>query len=260
MKQQTLSKILNKDGSIKFKFLNTKYAQKYLTLEELNYLNSCPGGSLHEKYNYLTKDIQKNTQISSQISSQIPQKEPEQKIEISPYYYQSEQFDSAQELAFWIYHRDHKHAIRRNYKKLFYFYKRKKRYIIPDFILDKKLIEVKGDNFKKGLEWNKLWPYEEKVLKKHNVAILWHDDIKPFLYYIRGKYGAKYLKSFKQKTCRDYKRKIIPVDTVEDAFPYRNDNVKFSYTCKKCGRKVITTYFILDHFKDYLCKKCRKAN
>jgi hypothetical protein len=250
MKQQLLSKLINEDGSIKFKFLNPKYVQKYLTPEELEYLKSCPGNTLQEKYNYLNNKV-----IIEHQDNSIPN----QKLQNEHcYHYQGEQFDSSWQLAFWIYHKDHNHTIGHNCKKIFYYYKGKKRWVVPDFVLDRKLITIKGDNFREGLKWNKLWPHEEKALKRHKVIIIWHEDIKPFLYYVRGKYGVNYLKSFRRKTYKDYKRKIIPVNTVEEAFPYRNDNVRFSFICKKCGEKVATTYFILDHFKDFLCKRCRK--
>lgn len=56
------------------------------------------------------------------------------------------------------------------------------------------------------------------------------------------------------------KRKIIEIINYdfESLFRYRNDNVKFHFICKECGKDVVTSYTTISHTKDWLCKACRK--
>ena len=58
------------------------------------------------------------------------------------------------------------------------------------------------------------------------------------------------------------KRKIIEVINYDfdSLFRYRNDNVKFHFICKECGKDVVTSYTTISHTKDWLCKSCRKKH
>jgi formylmethanofuran dehydrogenase subunit E len=137
--------------------------------------------------------------------------------------------------------------------------KGQKRWIIPDFIIDEQVVEVKGDHFKDGSSWLKEFINKEKVLLKNNVKILYYNDIKPYLQYIRQKYGEKYLQQFRKKTKDDFKRKIIEIQNVDEIFHLRNEHkIKVSYSCKKCSERVITSVTNIIKHPDMLCKTCRK--
>ena len=82
------------------------------------------------------------------------------------------------------------------------------------------------------------------------------DSVKPSFKYIYNKYGKNYLKKFK---IEKPKRKVIEYPC-SDFQKYKHKNVKFHYKCKECGIDVYTTWFLIDHHKDELCKHCRKLS
>ena len=57
MKNIILSKILNKDGTLVWKFSRADLVQKYFTKEELDFLQMCFGDTLSEKYYCLAHNI-----------------------------------------------------------------------------------------------------------------------------------------------------------------------------------------------------------
>lgn len=168
------------------------------------------------------------------------------------YIYQNERFDSSWEVAYWIWCKDNKKDIKRNTKK----YKLPSgRYIIPDFIVDGRLVEIKGDHLKKLSTWEE----NSEFYLRNDVRVLFYKDIKPILNYIYKKYGKNYLTQFKQKGYGDFKRKIIELDEhKEDIEKYKNKNIKIHYKCSKCDSDVFTSYRIALQFNDHLCKRCRK--
>lgn len=166
------------------------------------------------------------------------------------YRYKGEVFDSSWELAYWIYCIDHNIDIHRNTVpnkrsdgKDIYF----------DFISNGKYIEIKGDH----LQNQEDWPIRLDAYIKYNVKVIMRKDIEDILKYIYHKYGKNYLNSFKDKKASDFKRDIIEAD-IPDLEKYKNKNVRFHYKCNECGKDVFTTYHILTHFNDGLCKQCRK--
>jgi hypothetical protein len=108
------------------------------------------------------------------------------------YKYEDEIFDSSWELAFWIYCKDFNIKITRN--KIAYDLDNGHR-CIPDFIIDKKLYEIKGDHLKREPNW----PFKDEFYKKHDVKVLFYKEIQPYLNYITTTYGRNYLKQFKIK-------------------------------------------------------------
>ena len=160
--------------------------------------------------------------------------------------------DSSWEVAYWIWCKDNKKDIKRNTKK----YKLPSgRYIIPDFIVDGRLVEIKGDHLKKLSTWEE----NSEFYLRNDVRVLFYKDIKPILNYIYKKYGKNYLTQFKQKGYGDFKRKIIELDEhKEDIEKYKNKNIKIHYKCSKCNSDVFTSYRIALQFNDHLCKRCRK--
>lgn len=81
------------------------------------------------------------------------------------------------------------------------------------------------------------------------------DTYRKWVYHNKGK---NYFKQFKLKQYKDFKRKILEYTGPEDAYEYRNHNLRFHYICKECGVDVFPTYHIATHFNDMLCKHCRK--
>ena len=66
---------------------------------------------------------------------------------VSHYYFDGVSFDSLPELAVWVYCQDHNISITRLPTKFEYTYNGKQRYYFPDFEIDGKLVEIKGDCF-----------------------------------------------------------------------------------------------------------------
>lgn len=81
------------------------------------------------------------------------------------------------------------------------------------------------------------------------------DSVNSFKH-VYSKYGRNYLKGFLEK--KPIKRPIIEYPT-ENFERLKNRNVKFHYICKNCGREVYTTWYLINHFNDNLCKYCRKS-
>lgn len=121
------------------------------------------------------------------------------------YFYENTHFDSSWELAFYIWLKD-------NHREFLYHPKLTMDYIddyginrvyYPDFLVEGKFYEVKGDQFfdEKGEPFNQYtgeyWRNKYNLLIQNNVIILKMDDIKFYLKYIKDKYGKNYLKSFK---------------------------------------------------------------
>lgn len=78
---------------------------------------------------------------------------------------------------------------------------------MPDFKIDGKLIELKGDHFiKADRTWQCPWDHSQDTLyeAKHQCAIrndvdVWtKKDYMKFIDYVEQKYGGGYLKSFKK--------------------------------------------------------------
>jgi len=166
--------------------------------------------------------------------------------------YKGEVFDSSWELAYWIYCEDNNIDIHRN-KTPHKLSNGKNVYF--DFISNGRYIEIKGDYLKNQEDWNcKLESYV-----KYDVKVLFEKDIVPILKYIYNRYGKEYLNKFRDKKKTDFKRKIIEVDnlTLDELSKYKNKNVRFHYICKQCKKDVYTTWHLLEHFNDNLCKYCR---
>ena len=125
------------------------------------------------------------------------------------YIYDSIKFDSAPELAFYIWLKDNN--IEFEYQpnvNLTYIYKNKKHNVLPDFKVENKLYEIKGDHFIKDdgtwqCPYNHLADdvYEAKhqCLIKNNVIILTSKDYIKYINYIIQKYGKMFLQQCKQK-------------------------------------------------------------
>ena len=95
--------------------------------------------------------------------------------------------DSSWELAYVIYCLDHDIDIQRNTKKRFYEYKGKKRIYIPDFIVDGKLIEIKGYKTEQWLA---------KIKDNPDITVLYEKDLSEVLFYVKEKYGNNFIELY----------------------------------------------------------------
>lgn len=121
------------------------------------------------------------------------------------YEYNNETFDSSWELAFYIYYKDYGLNIARNKTKFFiYSYNGKDYKYFPDFLIQNRIFEIKGQHFfnESGQMIN---PFnssdnarvaeKQKCIEQNNVILL--KDCSKYLNYINEKYGKNFLKSFR---------------------------------------------------------------
>lgn len=125
------------------------------------------------------------------------------------YIYNEINFDSSWEIAYYIWLSDNN--IKFEYQPdilIKYKYKGKTYTYSPDFKVNDKLIEIKGDQYFNKNGTRMICPYDHtldgkfnakfKCMLKNNVYILRYNDIKQYLYYINNKYGIMYLQNFKR--------------------------------------------------------------
>ena len=98
--------------------------------------------------------------------------------------------DSSWELAFLVYHLDFDKTIARCTEVRTYYWEGKLRRYYPDFVVDDKIIEIKGY---KTPQW------EAKLAAHPDIVSLYADDIKPYLEYVISKYGKDFIKLYEIK-------------------------------------------------------------
>lgn len=127
------------------------------------------------------------------------------------YQYKSLFFDSSWELAFYIYHIDKCHKIKHEPCNFSYTYNKQDHYYFPDFKVNNKYYEIKGEQFieryKNGKIKTLVCPFDNslngiynakyKCMKKHNVTIIDGYKIQKYLEYVINKYGEDYLDQFR---------------------------------------------------------------
>ena len=175
------------------------------------------------------------------------------------YVFENIRFDSSWELAYFIYMRDNNYNIKRNKEKFFKYFDNKNisHKYFPDFIVDGNYVEIKSSYIMDGEDWT----YKKAIIEVNNITLISDDEIKKYFKYVYNKYGKNYLKQFKVKTDKDFKRQIIEVkqlSEVDDLYEKRNSNVKIKYFCQNCGKVKYLSIKEFLHFKDLKCKKCRE--
>lgn len=95
--------------------------------------------------------------------------------------------DSSWELAWVIYHIDHNVVFERNTTMRQYEWNGETKIYIPDFIVDGKLIEIKGYKSEQWLS---------KLESNKDVEVLYQQEMKPFLDYAIGKYGKDFTRLY----------------------------------------------------------------
>ena len=121
------------------------------------------------------------------------------------YRYDNYYFDSAWELALWIYAKDHNEEILREPESFEFQHNGKIFKYIPDFKYLGNLIEVKGDHFFEDQKM--INPYDRSLDEianakyqcalQHGVKFFLKKDIQKYLDYIQSQYGLTYLNNFK---------------------------------------------------------------
>ena len=98
--------------------------------------------------------------------------------------------DSSWELAYLIYHLDHGISIERCTEVRTYIWENKVRKYYPDFIVNGKIIEIKGY---KTAQW------EAKLGANPDVRVLYEKDLKIYIDYVIQKYGKNYINLYEHK-------------------------------------------------------------
>lgn len=141
-------------------------------------------------------------------------------------YYKGFYCDSTYELAFLIYCLDHNIKIERNKEFFIYFYKGKKYKYYPDFIVNNKLIEIKGYH-------SELVDIKLKSVNKP-IDILYNEDLE---------YVFEYIKNIYHKNKHQIKEL------------YDNNKPQYNYICSYCGKE-FKTYNKRNTLNVYCSRKC----
>lgn len=159
------------------------------------------------------QDKNKRKELSKKVAKTWAQKSAEEIRRIRSkahkvYEYQDELFDSSWELAVWIWAKETGKNIKHEPTCIEYEYLGAKHNYFPDFEIDGKLVEIKGDHFfnEKGemicpFDSSKNGLYEAKYLKALEVDVeFWKDkEIRPILDWVEEKYTEDFLKLFEVK-------------------------------------------------------------
>ncbi len=125
------------------------------------------------------------------------------------YYYDNIYFRSKPELCFYIYNKDQGKDIVYEPQPYFkYKCEDKEYYYKPDFLLENKLYEIKGDYFFDDAG-NLINPYDRSLdniakakqlcMEEHNVTVLKSDKYMFYVDYVKEKYGTDYIETFRYK-------------------------------------------------------------
>lgn len=97
------------------------------------------------------------------------------------YKYKGIYFDSFPELCFYLYHESIGNGVQRSKLQIPYFFEDEKHLYLPDFELDGKIIEIKGDHlFEQLLIPNTLENAKYQCMIENNVIILTSKDYKQY--------------------------------------------------------------------------------
>ena len=128
---------------------------------------------------------------------------------LKKYAYDGMNFDSAVELAIYIWCKDNGISFEYQPNIVFYYECNKTTHAYePDFLIEGKLVEVKGDHFFKedGTMQNPfdhsqdaLYEAKHQCMLNNDVEIWRHEQYDVYVKYVEEKYGKDYLKQFKNK-------------------------------------------------------------
>ncbi len=164
--------------------------------------------------------------------------------------------DSSYELAWVIYHIDHKISFKRNNKGFKYFYAGKIHKFYPDFIKDGFYYEIKGYKTKQLEAKIKQFP--------HKIKILYKTDLKKIFEYVIDTYGKNFIKLYEDKNYLKFCQECKSVICVKNksgicrkcfvkklnSFPRKTKQKPIKkYHCLTCGKSI-------EKNKTGLCKNC----
>ena len=127
------------------------------------------------------------------------------------YIYKNVKFDSSWELAFYCYNLSLNKPIKRCTKSFEYEFEGNKHSYFPDFEIEDKIFEVKGDHFlnEEGLmicpfdrDKDGLFQAKQQCGIKNNVILITRKEITPYLDYMENKYGKNWKEIFKIKKAK----------------------------------------------------------
>ena len=163
------------------------------------------------------KDVQKKSKTTHRKNfgcdypGQCPSTQRKQK---SSYFYDGKYFKNTWELSFYIWLKDSKKDFEYQPLVTFKFYDQngKMHTYQPDFKVDGKLYELKGDHFFKGNvmvnpydkthKSDHIYEAKHQCMLKNNVIIYVAADMKKYLDYVATKYGKDHLSKFKAAKSR----------------------------------------------------------
>lgn len=127
------------------------------------------------------------------------------------YVYKNIKFDSSWELAFYCYNLSLNKPVKRCTKFFEYEFEGNSHLYFPDFEIEDKIFEIKGDHFfnEEGLmicPFNRakdgLFQAKQQCGIKNNVIFITRKEITPCLYYMENKYGKNWKEIFKIKKAK----------------------------------------------------------
>ena len=137
------------------------------------------------------------------------------------YIFDSQSFDSSAELAYYIWLRDHNKEFTYHPDNFFeYQFEGKIKRYFPDFTVEGKCIELKGDQFFEDKDPSKrmICPYDRKAddlyeakhqcMIANGVQIMTSKDYVQYEKYVEEKYGKGYIKSFQ----KNFSKKVISLE------------------------------------------------
>lgn len=127
-------------------------------------------------------------------------------------YWKGDFCGSTYELIYWIYCKEHNIPIKRNTKRYPYVFEGKEHTYLPDYIVDGKLVEIKGYVNAAALA--------KAAAVPEGIQILTIKELEPMMEYVDKTYGTY------------HKGKVNNYHTLYDEY-----KPKFTYTCSHCGKE-----------------------
>lgn len=175
----------------------------YFSKEKIEKTNK----ALIEKYGSLENAYkQRYEKIQNVFQSKYGTKYPLMFYSHKKYGFDNNLFDSSWELAYYIWLKDKGISFEYHTQKIEYIGDDGKNHTyFPDFIVNGKIVEIKGDHFfnEKGEPFNKYtkrsWKAKYDLILQKGGQIFRFEDIKPYLSYVKENYGDGFLKQWKIK-------------------------------------------------------------
>ena len=166
------------------------------------------------------------------------------------YSYDNKTFDSSWELAYYIWLKDNNVDFKYHPNIKFEFeFENKQHYCMPDFIVNDKIVEIKGKHFLKDDKWinpfatelNDLYETKHQCLLSNNATIIY--DCSEYINYVNEKYGKEFLQNCKNKKIQElaeyYSNQPFPYYEITENMSYSESIKAFHksiYSARKNGK------------------------